>query len=199
MGKHPYFWKHPGSVYHKFADEFVTWLHGWAELVGPWQNLTGEHTRVPPQKCKKNTGLFIPGWHCLMFYCSMINVCYAGCMVSIGFESVNIRQGGHLTSTDPYILDNQHLASLKRSKIALKINGWKIELPFKGPGLWPIFRGEVFSFRDCSPHRILKHPPRWMRNASIVSMAIVLMTLFWVVFGKSVVTEFFGVFGLRWI
>lgn len=22
-----------GSVYHKFADEFVTWLHGWAELV----------------------------------------------------------------------------------------------------------------------------------------------------------------------
>ena len=65
------------------------------------------------------------------------------CMVSIGFESVNIRQGGHSTSTDPYIL-RPTFSLPETSKIALKINGWKIEIPFKGPGLWPIFRGEVF-------------------------------------------------------
>ena len=56
---------------------------------------------VPLQKCK---GFIHPGLTLSHVLLLMINVCYAGCMVSIGFESVNIRQGGHLTSTDPYIL-----------------------------------------------------------------------------------------------
>ena len=86
--------KSQGSVYHKFADEFVTWLHlQWVvELV--WSSYCtfdpGIHVtprKLPmlfkiggypgnyPQIMKETRGLFSPGWQCVM------HIAYDTCML----------------------------------------------------------------------------------------------------------------------
>lgn len=54
----------------------------------------------------------------------------------------------------------------------------------------------LFCFRDILPSQNSETSPRRMRNASIVSMAIVLMTLFRVI-EEECSHIIFGVFGLR--